>query len=270
MSLLQPFLWKKSKILPSIPTNLIIYHIRNLSNHIVYILLFLVKIWSYLNKYSVATPLLEECEDDTHTPKMGTWESRRTLKTLELNCRGQNTSHYGVIYIIGKLWKCKCRKWAFMGHLDICNTSCVQTKGRESNWQFDSRPLKVGNRPDLGVCRGSATHRWKALKESYKFASDLVPIRGLSKELWPHEVPGIQFGTISGLHLGSPGTKRPFGCRCSEITQRILHEGRWWLPPSPGRGELNESMLPVACPNTKSVSKSVLTNLLVDFWCRIE
>jgi hypothetical protein len=23
----------------------------------------------------VATPLLEECEDDTHTPEMGTWES---------------------------------------------------------------------------------------------------------------------------------------------------------------------------------------------------
>jgi hypothetical protein len=23
----------------------------------------------------VATPLLEECEDDTHTPKMGTWDS---------------------------------------------------------------------------------------------------------------------------------------------------------------------------------------------------
>jgi len=38
----------------------------------------------------VATPLLEECEDDTHTPEMGTWESFRTLKTLEFNCRGQN------------------------------------------------------------------------------------------------------------------------------------------------------------------------------------
>ncbi len=47
----------------------------------------------------------------------------------------------------------------------------------------DPGPLKVGNRPDPGVCRGSATHRWKALKESYKFASDLVPIRGLNKEL---------------------------------------------------------------------------------------
>jgi hypothetical protein len=40
----------------------------------------------------VATPLLEECEDDTHTPKMGTWESSGTPETLEFDCKGQNTS----------------------------------------------------------------------------------------------------------------------------------------------------------------------------------
>jgi hypothetical protein len=43
--------------------------------------------------HNVATLLLEEWEDDTHTPKMGTWESLRTLKTLEFYFRGQNTSH---------------------------------------------------------------------------------------------------------------------------------------------------------------------------------
>jgi hypothetical protein len=47
--------------------------------------------------------------------------------------------------------------------------------------------------------------------------------------------------------------------------QRILYGGRWWLPPSPGRGESNESVLPVACPNTKNGSEGVLTNLLVGF-----
>jgi hypothetical protein len=30
---------------------------------------------------SVTTPLLEECEDDTHIPEMGTWESFETPKT---------------------------------------------------------------------------------------------------------------------------------------------------------------------------------------------
>ncbi len=42
---------------------------------------------------SVATLLLEEWEDDTHTPEMGTWESTGTPKTSEFDCRGQNTLH---------------------------------------------------------------------------------------------------------------------------------------------------------------------------------
>jgi hypothetical protein len=46
-----------------------------------------------------------------------------------------------------------------------------------------ARPLKVGNQPDPSVCRSSATHRWKALKESYEFALDLISIGGLSKKL---------------------------------------------------------------------------------------
>jgi hypothetical protein len=58
----------------------------------------------------VATPLLEECENDTHTPKMGTWESFGTLETSEFDCKGQNTSPWGVLYIIGKLSTCRCRK----------------------------------------------------------------------------------------------------------------------------------------------------------------
>jgi hypothetical protein len=41
---------------------------------------------------SVATPLLENCEDDTHTPEMGTLESSRTPKTSEFDYKGdQNT-----------------------------------------------------------------------------------------------------------------------------------------------------------------------------------
>jgi len=79
-------------------------------------------------------PTLRECEDETHTPKMGTWESSKTLETSEFDCRGQNTLHWGVLYIIGKLSKCKCRKWACMSHLDIFNTSYGKKKGWESNW----------------------------------------------------------------------------------------------------------------------------------------
>jgi len=128
-------------------------------------------------------PTLKECEDETHTPEMGTWESFGTPEISEFDCRGQNTSHWSVLYIIGNLSKCRCRKWACMNHLEIFITSYGKKKGRKSNWQFDSWPLKVGNRPNTNACRWSATHRWKDFDKSYNFSLDLIPIRGMSKEL---------------------------------------------------------------------------------------
>jgi hypothetical protein len=55
--------------------------------------------------------------------------------------------------------------------------------------------------------------------------------------------------------------KMPFGCSLRGELQRILYGERWWLPSSPGRGELSESKLPVACPNPKGVPECELTNL---------
>jgi hypothetical protein len=156
---------------------------------------------------SVATPLWGKCEDETHIPKSENLESSKTLKNSELDCRGQNTLHWGVLYTIEKVFKCKCPKWPRMNHLDINSTSYGRKKGQESNWQFDSRPLKVENRPDPGVYRWSATHHWKALKESYNFASGLIPIGGLSWELWAPKVSEVQTGIVSGLLLGSFETK---------------------------------------------------------------
>jgi len=155
----------------------------------------------------VATPLRGKCEDETHTPKSENLDSSGTPAISELNSRRKNTSPWGVLYIVGKALKCRCRKWPRMSHLDICSTSYGQKKVWESNWQFDSRPQKVRNRPDPSVWRWSATHCWKDLEKSYKFASDLIPIRGLSWELWVPKVLGAQTRTVSGLLLGSPGNK---------------------------------------------------------------
>jgi hypothetical protein len=116
-------------------------------------------------------------------PKLGLGSPPGFSKLQSLILGGQNTSHWSILYIIGKLSKCKCRKWVHMGHLDICSTSYGKNKGRESNWQFDFRPLKVGNRPNPGACKWSAIHRWKDLKDSYKFALKLIPIEGMRKEL---------------------------------------------------------------------------------------
>jgi hypothetical protein len=49
--------------------------------------------------------------------------------------------------------------------------------------QFDSRPLKVENRPFPDLRTESATWRWKDLDEGYKFGLDLVAIRLGSREL---------------------------------------------------------------------------------------
>jgi hypothetical protein len=155
----------------------------------------------------VATPLWAKCEGEAHTPKSGNLESSRTPKNSEHDCKGQNSSHLSALDVIGKVLKCRCAKWPRMSHLDILSPSYGQKKGRESKWQFDSRPLKVGNRHVSDVRSRSATRRWKALFGGYKFGSDLVLIGGRGEKLWSSKVPGLQPRTVSGLHFGSPGTK---------------------------------------------------------------
>jgi hypothetical protein len=51
----------------------------------------------------------------------------------------------------------RCLKWACMSHLDTSNISYGQKKGQDSNCQFDSRPLKVGNRP-ISLRAGDVPH----------------------------------------------------------------------------------------------------------------
>jgi len=103
-----------------------------------------------------------------NTPKVGDLKSSGTPECSEFDSKAQNISPWGVLGVIGKVLKCRCPKWPRIGHLDICSPSYGQKKGRESNWQFDSRALKVRNRPVPKVRSGSAMRRWKALFEGYK------------------------------------------------------------------------------------------------------
>jgi len=220
-------------------------------------------VWSEYLYIGCRNPTLKECEDETHTPEIEAWESSGTLEISEFDCRGQNTTHWGVLYIIGKLSKCKCRKWARMGHLDICNTHYGKKKGRESNWQFNSRPLKVRNQPDLGACRWSVIHCSKALEETYKFSLNLIPIGGLNKELWLHKVSGVQIRTISGLLLGSPGTKNYLDVGAVKRRREYYMGEGGGFPRVWAMVSLVSLESPVACFNTKGVPESELTNLLV-------
>jgi hypothetical protein len=105
----------------------------------------------------VATPLWPSVGVKPNTWKSWELESSGTPECSELDSKGQNTSHWGVHGVIEKVLKLRYRKWPHIGHLDICSPSYGQKKGRESNWQFDSQPLKVGNRPLPDVRFGSAT-----------------------------------------------------------------------------------------------------------------
>jgi hypothetical protein len=137
--------------------------------------------------------------------KVGDLESSETPDCLELDNKRKNTSHWGVLGVIEKVLKLRYRKWPRIGHLDVFIPSYGQKKGRESNWQFDSRPLKVENRPLPDVRFGSATWRWKDLDESYNFGSDLVAIQLCSRELWRFKVPGVLQGQFWDSISGVPG-----------------------------------------------------------------
>jgi hypothetical protein len=97
---------------------------------------------------SCRNPTLAKCGGWSPTlGKSEELESSGTPECSELDRRTQNTLHWGVLDVIGKVSKRTYRKWPRIAHLDICRPSYGQKKGRESNWQFDSWPLKVGNRP---------------------------------------------------------------------------------------------------------------------------
>jgi hypothetical protein len=178
-------------------------------------------------------------------------ESSGTPKNSEDDCRGQNTSHWSVLYTIEKFLKCRCSKWPRTSHLDICSSSYGQKKDRESNWQFDFRPLKVGNWPESDVSKRSVTWRWKAIEEGYKFGLDLVPIRGWGEKLWSPKVPGVQTRIVSGLHFGSPGEK------CHSDVASASERREYYMGEGGGFPQVRAVVsqvslrLPMACPNTK-------------------
>ncbi len=64
-------------------------------------------------------------------------------------------------------------------------------EGPGVNCQFDSRPLKVGNRPDSLACRWNVTYHWKVLNEGYNFALDLISIEGLHTNLWVSKITKV-------------------------------------------------------------------------------
>jgi hypothetical protein len=153
----------------------------------------------------VAPPLWPSVGVKPNTWKSWELESSGTPECSKLDSKGQNTSHWGVLGFIGKILKRWYRKWPRIGHFDICSPSYGQKKGRESHWQFDSRPLKVGNRCFPNIRFECATWHWKDLDEGYNFGLDFVMIGLYSRELWPFKVPRVPLGQFRDSISVVPG-----------------------------------------------------------------
>ncbi len=179
-------------------------------------------------------------------------ESQWTLESSEGNCKGQNSWVQKFLCIIRKLLKLKFWKWARMTHLNIWNTSYGQKKGEESNWQFDSRPLKVKNQPNFFYYRWCPTYHWKALNKGYNFASNCIAIGGLHTKLWGPKFVGVLTLGISRLSLGSPGTKCHLDVALVERCKKYYKKEGGGFPQVQAVVSPVNPRLPVARPSTKS------------------
>jgi hypothetical protein len=167
--------------------------------------------------------------------------------------RDQNPLDWKVLYIIEKLLKCRCLKWAQMTHLDTSNTSYGQKKGWKSNWQFNSQPLKIKNQPDFLVCKWRTTYRWKALNENYNFAVDFISIEDLHTKLWGRKVTRVPTLGILGLPFGSPRTKCHLDVNLVE-RHKVYYKGEGDnFPQVRAVMSLVSLSLPVVYLSTKSV-----------------
>ncbi len=184
------------------------------------------------------------------------WEfkSQWTFESSKSDFRGQNLMDWRVHYTSKKFLKPKCLKWSCITHLDIKNISYGQNKGRESNWQFNFRPLKVKNRQYFLTCRWHATYHWNALDEGYNFILDLISIEGLHAKLWCPKVGKLRESQLWQFWDSQMGVLRQNAIwmwalwRSTKYTIR----GKVVASLSLGRGESCEFELSVVRPNTKS------------------
>jgi hypothetical protein len=76
-----------------------------------------------------------------------------------------------------------------------------------------------------------------------------------------HTKPHSHYCTSNDISCKIPKSREfvPFGCSLRDQPQIILYGGRWWLPPSSGRGESCVSKCPWQIPTPKGVPNAKLT-----------
>jgi hypothetical protein len=135
----------------------------------------------------------------------------------------------------------------------------VRKKGRESNWQFDSRPLKVWIQPDLPACNILLERSQRELQLCFRLHHNR---RSAQEVMCPHSG-----GSPSYCNFKTPTwesrDKRPFGCGPRGEAHNILYGEGGGFPRIRAVVSQVSPELPVACPSTKGVLECELINLLV-------
>jgi hypothetical protein len=181
----------------------------------------------------VVTPLLEECEDDTHTPKMGTWESSGIPEASE-SIAGVKTP----------------RIWVFFILLESYRSLDVENGFAWTIWTF-AEQVMAKERPRVKLAIWLPTTKsWESTQPQCVQVECDTPLEVCFR---PHPNRRFEQGIMISQNPESPnrnsfGTPpwesrdyKSFGCRCHGEMQRIIYGGRWWLPSNPGRGESCES-----------------------------
>jgi hypothetical protein len=149
-------------------------------------------------------------------------ESRWTSETSECELKGQISMDCCALGTVGKLLKRRCLKWARIAHLDIWKASYGQKKGRESNWQFDSRPLKVGStffRHPIWECDTALESSRRGLQLCFR------PRR--NRTLQSGDI-GANLGQFRDSHAGIPGKKE----KVYTIRGKVVASPKsrpWWV-----------------------------------------
>jgi len=221
----------------------------------------------YVGDICVTTLLWGKCEDETHTLEIGTWESFGTPKTLEFDCRGQNSLHWGVFYIIGKLLKCRCRKWPCMGHgpFGHLQHKLGQKEGpgvKLAVW-FPITKSRESTRPWCVQveCDTLLESSWGKLQLCFR----PHPNRRSKQRVMIVQSPKSRNQDSFGTPPWESRDKKPFGCGCHGEAQSILYGGSGGFPWVRAVVSHVNPELPMACLSTKGVPESELTNLLVGF-----
>jgi hypothetical protein len=91
------------------------------------------------------------------------------------------------------------------------------------------------------VHAGEVQHTVESSRGELQLWLKPCPDPSSGQEVMRVQSPGSPNWDNFGTPLWESWEKEPFGCKCSRELQKILYEGRWWLPPSSGRGESSES-----------------------------